>query len=67
MCPNLRGDNTPGLIKYPFWRFTRKNEKSTYICINRDEARVPDNISDRSLCVSMDLGDAISEILDSIR
>ncbi|MFA6850826.1 MAG: Sir2 silent information regulator family NAD-dependent deacetylase, partial [Selenomonadaceae bacterium] len=28
------GGNTPGIIKYPFWRLTRGNAKAIYACIN---------------------------------
>lgn len=30
--------NTPGIIKYPFWRMTAQNPKATDICINYGEA-----------------------------
>ena len=28
------GANTPGIIKYPFWRMTAQNPNAIYICIN---------------------------------
>lgn len=28
------GYNTPGIIKYPFWRLTAQNPLAAYICIN---------------------------------
>jgi len=32
------GGNTPGIIKYPFWRETAENPKAVYTCINLGEA-----------------------------
>lgn len=28
------GGNTPGIIKYPFWRMTARNPKAVYACVN---------------------------------
>ena len=30
------GMNTPGIIKYPFWEMTARNQKSVYVCVNRE-------------------------------
>ena len=32
------GDNTPGIIKYPFWQMTAENPKAVYACVNYGEA-----------------------------
>ncbi len=56
------GGNTPVIIKYPFWRMTYANNLSTYICINLGEAVCPEQISDRSICLNSDIGDALSMI-----
>ena len=29
------GGNTPGIIKYPFWKMTLENRRATYACINQ--------------------------------
>ena len=34
------GGNTPGIIKYPFWRMTAENPKATYICVNQEKLRI---------------------------
>ena len=56
------GANTPGIIKYPFWRMTAQNPNAFYVCIKFGEAIVPDEISSRSMGISADIG----EVLDSL-
>lgn len=48
------GMNTPVIIKYPFWQMTYKNKNARYVCINYD-AYAPDEIAERSVCLSADL------------
>ncbi len=54
------GGNTPGIIKYPFWRMTMDNEKAVYACINFGEAFCPEEIEDRSICIDRDIKEVIS-------
>ena len=56
------GGNTPGIIKYPFWRMTRDNPQATYVCINAGEAFAPHEISKQSLCIQGDIGEALQRI-----
>ena len=56
------GSNTPGIIKFPFWKMTYANPKATYVCINKGEAQVPEEIEKQSLCLDGD----IYEVLKSI-
>lgn len=53
------GYNTPGIIKYPFWQMTAKNTRATYAALNLGEAVCPDIISDRSVCIDCDIGEAL--------
>ena len=53
------GYNTPGIIKYPFWQMTARNPKSTYACLNYDEAFAPDEIRKQSVCISGDIGEIL--------
>lgn len=53
------GMNTPGIIKYPFWRMTNQWENSFYICINKGQAWVPDDIKERSMCLDADIKDIL--------
>ena len=50
------GGNTPGIIKYPFWRMTRQNPKAVYACVNYGEAYAPKEIMERSICIDWDIG-----------
>ena len=56
------GDNTPGIIKYPFWRMTARNPEAIYACLNYGEATAPEAIAERAICLNGDIG----EILDRI-
>ena len=57
------GDNTPVIIKYPFWKMTMQNRKATYVCINQEEAYLPGAIQNRSICVRGDIGATLEQIL----
>lgn len=56
------GYNTPGIIKYPFWRMTRQNPLASYACINLEEPKCPRFIDKQSLCIQAD----IIELLDCL-
>ena len=58
------GYNTPGIIKYPFWRMTAENTRATYVCVNYGEALCPEEIMDRSIVVNEDIGEVLSALLD---
>lgn len=55
--------NTPGIIKYPFWKLTLYNRKSTYACINLTEAYAPTQIASRSICIGANVGSALADLL----
>ena len=57
------GNNTPVIIKYPFWKMTTKNPKAVYACVNRGEAYCPQQIKKQSICFDMD----IAEMLENVR
>ena len=46
------GMNTPGIIKYPFWRMTAQFPHATYICVNFGQAAVPREIQNKSICLN---------------
>lgn len=56
------GGNTPGIIKYPFWRFTLQNPKSFYICVNQGQAFFPQDISERGVAIDADIKDFLNQI-----
>lgn len=56
------GNNTPAIIKYPFWQMTYQNPKATYACINFNDAYAPKEIQKRSICINGDI-DKVLECL----
>lgn len=56
------GFNTPGIIKYPFWRMTEENPKAVYACVNLGEASAPTEIKDRSICINADIGKILEQL-----
>ncbi len=56
------GMNTPGIIKFPFWKMTKRNENAVYACVNFGQAYAPDEIAGRSICIDGDIHDILSEI-----
>ncbi len=61
------GYNTPGIIKYPFWRMTGSNPKWIYASINMEDAVCPEQIEGRSILVNHDIGSAIEDIRGVLR
>lgn len=56
------GFNTPGIIKFPFWRMTAENRKAVYACLNNGEAACPREIEERSICINGDIGEILHQI-----
>lgn len=56
------GMNTPSIIKYPFWKYTKDNPKSTYVCINKDDAQCDTTIQNRAICINEDISKVISDL-----
>ena len=56
------GGNTPGIVKFSFWRMTEENPKAVYACINLGEAYAPKEIADRSLCIDGDIGEVLKKL-----
>ncbi|MDY4082430.1 MAG: Sir2 silent information regulator family NAD-dependent deacetylase [Candidatus Metalachnospira sp.] len=56
------GMNTPVIIKYPFWRMTYSCKNSHYVCINNGEAWAPKEISNKSICLNMDIMEALEKL-----
>ena len=59
------GANTPGIIKYPFWKQTYANASATYVCVNFDYAQAPVEIRDRSILINGDIHEALTLALQS--
>jgi len=56
------GGNTPVIIKYPFWKMTSTNPRSTYVCINEREAFAPREIQEQAICIDCDIGNLLRDL-----
>lgn len=56
------GMNTPGIIKYPFWRMTDQNPEAVYACVNLKEAFAPGELGGRSVCIAGDIGQVLADL-----
>lgn len=57
------GNNTPVIIKYPFWDAVKANKEATYVCVNMKETCCPKAIADRSILLDGDIGKLMSACL----
>ena len=57
------GANTPVIIKYPFWKYTRENPDARYICINVEEALGPGELERQALYIEDDIGTVLRRTL----
>ena len=55
------GMNTPGIVKFSFWQYTKENPNAFYACINKGEAYCPQEIAERSICIDGDIGEALQK------
>ncbi len=60
------GANTPGIIKYPFWRRTLENPEARYATVALD-ACAPHEIADRSLVVRADIAAVLASAVHQDR
>ena len=56
------GSNTPGIIKYPFWRMAAENHEAVYASISLGESFVPEEIAGRSICIDGDIGKVLEKL-----
>ncbi len=56
------GYNTPGIIKFPFWRMSADNRDSHYACVSLGSCQVPDAIRKRSAGIDMDIREALMAV-----
>jgi NAD-dependent SIR2 family protein deacetylase len=56
------GYNTPGIIKYNFWKMTDEWENAAYACLNYGEAYAPDEIKEKSVCIDDDIGNILEKL-----
>lgn len=56
------GLNTPVIIKYPFWYYTKKNPNAFYASINLGGAACTTAIRRRSFCLEADIGKVLHDL-----
>ena len=56
------GYNTPGIVKFSFWRMTAENPKAIYACVNLGEAYAPGEIANQSICIDGDIGEVLKKL-----
>lgn len=57
------GMNTPGIIKFPFWKMAINWPHAVYACINREESFLPDILSGKAICIQDDIGHVFDQII----
>lgn len=60
------GFNTPVIIKFPFWKMTAENPDAVYACVNYGEAFCHEEIKTQSICLNMDISEAIEQLTSQL-
>lgn len=58
------GNNTPSIIKYPFWVMTAQNPLAMYASINIVENTIPNELVNRSICLEDDILGVIESLIN---
>ena len=53
------GYNTPGIIKYNFWQYAHNWQNAFYVCINKGEADIPNEIREKSVGIDADIAEVL--------
>ena len=56
------GMNTPVIIKFPFWEYTKKNPYAFYACVNLGEAGCSRDIVKQSVCIDAGIGEVLEAL-----
>lgn len=56
------GENTPVIIKYPFWRMTFQNKNAVYAYVNTGDVVAPQEIINRSIYINEDIGKVLEDL-----
>lgn len=57
------GANTPGIIKYPFWKYIMDNKDNHLVTINLYDTSFPYEIDDRTIGINKDIGEVLNDLL----
>ena len=58
------GYNTPGIIKYPFWRMAVEDPRAVYACVNQGQAVCPEELKRRAICIDGDIERVLEALMD---
>lgn len=61
------GNNTPGIIKYPFMKMTRQNNNARYISINMEAYHIPPELTEQTLFIQGDIKQVLEDISEKIK
>ena len=57
------GENTPGIIKYPFWNLVHQNKNAFYASLNMEKEEIPIEIKARSVLIKGDIFRRIGNLI----
>lgn len=57
------GENTPGIIKYPFWNLVHQNKNAFYASLNMEKEEIPIEIKARSVLIKGDIFRTIGNLM----
>lgn len=57
------GENTPGIIKYPFWNLVHQNKNAFYASLNMEKEKIPIEIKARSFLIKGDIFRTIGNLM----
>lgn len=57
------GMNTPVIIKFPFWSYTKKNRRAFYACVNLTDAGCSEAIVPRSICIEAEIEKVLADLI----
>lgn len=60
------GGNTPGIIKYPFWRMAAQNRRATYVQLNKGEVLAPAELGEKSVILDCDAAEALAALRERL-
>ena len=57
------GENTPGIIKYPFWNLVHQNKNAFYASLNMEKEEIPIELKARSVLIKGDIFRRIGNLI----
>ena len=57
------GENTPGIIKYPFWNLVHQNKNAFYASLNMEKEEIPIELKARSVLIKGDIFRTIGNLI----